>query len=187
MDRTAPLKQSEKRSEVPVDDISRGAEKLNLRPPEIASDEFCRGAERVLSQKTLFDPARPPQNSHLGVDTAEPPRRQRDEPNLRRTGPTVKKLFNPDRHDPHSFHPRPIDQAHGAPSNSSRSILRRVPTSRIAEEEADRERERQRRREGSERGSQASKRKESDAKSKGSRSSEGSESLRDRERGKGKG
>ena len=181
--RTAPPKRSEELTE----HSSRGAETFKLRESETAVDEFCRGAEQVLSKKTLFDPTRPAHNSHLRVEANEPPRRQHVEPPLRRTEPAVKKLFNPDRHDPHSFHPRPVDQEREAPSSSSRSILRRVPTSRIAEEEADRERERRRRKEGSERGSQASKRKDSDAKSKGSRSSEGSESLRDRERGKGKG
>ena len=113
------------------------------------------------------------------------PRRVKPEGHASRGEAPVKKLFNPDVHDPHRFHPRPADLSAG----SSRSILRRSQTGngRTPEEEADRERERQRRREGSERGSQAAKRKDSDGRSKGSRSSEGSESLKDRERGKAKG
>lgn len=103
----------------------------------------------------------------------------------------MKKLFNPDVHDPHQF-----QRAQHAPSEASSGqskMSRRTThaaTSRVErtpEEEADRERERRKRREGSERGSAAvSRKKEGDTKSKGSRSSEGSESLRDRERGKGK-
>lgn len=58
------------------------------------------------------------------------------------------------------------------------------------DEEGDRERERRRRKEGSERGSQQHgrhRREGDDGRSRGSRSSEGSESLKDRERGRGKG
>lgn len=153
----------------------------------IQVDEFSRGAEIAPVQKTLFDPARPIPLVQPRSDTEDRPRRPRADPPIRRTEAPVKRLFNPAIHDPHSFHPRPVEPARQDSGSSSRSLLRPAPNGRTPEEEADRERERRKRREGSERGSHASKRKDVDAKSKGSRSSEGSESLKDRERGKAKG
>lgn len=119
-------------------------------------------------------------NNNHGSGHEERTRRVRpvESPNVVRRDAPVKKLFDPDVHDPVHFHPRAT-----APEGSSR-VRRSAGT---AEEEGDRERERRRRREGGEKGSAGSSRKkEGDARSRGSRSSEGSESLRDRERGKGK-
>ncbi|ORY21104.1 hypothetical protein BCR39DRAFT_67655 [Naematelia encephala] len=174
------------------------------------SAEFSRGpASERPSQRTLFDPTRPPalniprvtvspqpitpplprSNGSPRVDSDDRHRLQRAEHPRRPDAPT-KKLFNPDIHDPLHFHPRPVDPSRdsGTGSSSSRLGVRRpMVNGRTPEEEADRERERRKRREGSERGSVFSKKKESDARSKESRSSEGSESLKDRDRGKGKG
>ena len=154
----------------------------------MAVDDFSRGAlTSPAPQRTLFDPTRPVSTPPIRLEFDERPRRPpRADLPIRRADASVKKLFNPDIHDPHSFHPRPVDPGRDGNSGSLRSVLQRQ-NGRIPEEQADRERERQKRREGTERGIQASKRKEPDAKSKGSRSSEGSESLKDRERGKGKG
>lgn len=157
-------------------------------------DDFDRGSDRT-AHRQLYDPSRPSSASTPRIEVEQPRQSRRPPPPAAaRNETTVKKLFNPDVHDPHQFqrkhHTPPIPSV-PAESSQSRSLLRRPPTGirgdRTPEEEADRERERRRRREGSERGSAVtSKKKDGDSRSKGSRSSEGSESLRDRERGKGK-
>jgi protein SMG6 len=155
----------------------------------LRDDEFSRGPSIPKISRQLFDPTRSNLPVHTPTITEDRTRRVRpvELPVSRRDAP-VKKLFDPDVHDPHHFHPRP--NGNGSEGSSRRQLSVGVTSGngRMTEEEADRERERRRRREGSERGSTATgKKKEGDARSKGSRSSEGSESLRDRERGKNKG
>ncbi|WVR07097.1 hypothetical protein IAU60_004136 [Kwoniella sp. DSM 27419] len=175
----------------------------SLRPAEL--NEFNRGAVPSPAGRALYDPSRPaaPQSTRPDRSARIPgegeDKRRRPTGDVRRhepgsVPPTLgKKLFDPSLHDPHHFDPRSSQPpSHGthAPEgseSSSRMLLRRPPTIRTPEEEADRERERRRRREGSERGSvpSVSTRRKDDQRSKGSRSSDGSESLKDRERGKG--
>jgi protein SMG6 len=163
------------------------------------SDEFSRDLPALPSSRQLYNPGQPASAPAIPVPPQDD-RSRRIRPVESAKGPVrrdqpVKKLFNPDIHDPLHFHPRPspVPPPHPPEGSSSRGLQRNagIPNGhghpRMTEEEADRERERRRRREGSERGSNVpSKKKESDTRSKGSRSSEGSESLRDRERGKGK-